>query len=67
MSVLNDEPHANDAGSGHHLGRVLNQVDDVLEQTQNRKIYKHEQGTVRVLTPNLSGFQTTEKCPVFKY
>ena len=31
MSVLNDEPHANDPGCGHHLGRVLNQVDDVLQ------------------------------------
>ena len=32
MSVLDDEPHADDSGSGHHLRRVLDQVDQVLER-----------------------------------
>jgi len=31
VSVLDDESHANDAGGGHDLGGVLNQVDDILE------------------------------------
>lgn len=37
MSVLNDESHADDAGCGHHLGRVLDQVDQILRTGKEGK------------------------------
>jgi hypothetical protein len=32
VRILDDESHANDSGSGHHLGRVLDQVDQILKK-----------------------------------
>ena len=33
VRVLDNEPHAHDPRSRHHVGRILDQVDDVLHQS----------------------------------